>query len=80
MASRKSASVVPAETPVTSASRVTPRLLRIADAADYMSCTFGFVEALMRERTIPVVVLGKRHLFDIRDLDAYIERLKETAA
>jgi excisionase family DNA binding protein len=79
MVSRKSVPVVPAETPVTS-SRITPRLLRIADAADYMSCTFGFVEALMRERTIPVVVLGKRHLFDIRDLDAYIERLKETAA
>jgi len=59
--------------------RIAPRLLRIADAADYLSCTFGFIETLYREGTIKTVVLGKRHLLDIRDLDAYIEQLKETA-
>jgi excisionase family DNA binding protein len=80
MASRKSANPVPAQAPATPASRITPRLLRITDAADYLSCTYGFVETLMREKTIPVVVLGKRHLFDVRDLDAYVEQMKETAA
>jgi excisionase family DNA binding protein len=68
-------------TPVkaTSTPRSVPRLLRIADAADYLSCTFGFIETLYREGTIKPVLLGKRHLLDIRDLDAYIEQLKETA-
>ncbi len=82
MASRKSASVAPAQTPVQAipTPRLAPRLLRITDAADYLSCTFGFMETLMREKTIPVVMLGKRHLFDVRDLDAYVERMKEENA
>jgi excisionase family DNA binding protein len=60
--------------------RLAPRLLRIVDAADYLSCTFGFMETVMREKTIPMVVLGKRHLFDVRDLDAYVEQMKEENA
>lgn len=77
MAPRKTVSVMPAQTPVKSPSRIAPRLLRIADAADYLSCTFGFAETLLREGTIKTVILGKRHLCDIRDLDAYIDLLKE---
>jgi hypothetical protein len=30
----------------------------------------------MRERTLPVVILGKRHLIDKKDLDDYIDALK----
>jgi hypothetical protein len=59
--------------PESAPSPIVPRLLRIPDAARYLSCTFGFAETLMRERTIPVVILGKRHLFDRVDL---IERIK----
>jgi excisionase family DNA binding protein len=66
----------PANAPVTPAPRIVPRLLRITDAADYLSCTYGFVETLMREKTIPVVVLGKRHLLDRENLDELIEQLK----
>jgi hypothetical protein len=77
MASRKAVPVVPAQTPVKPISRISPRLLRITDAADYLSCTFGFAETLLREGTIKPVVLGKRHLCDIRDLDAYIDLMKE---
>jgi excisionase family DNA binding protein len=55
------------------------RLLRIADAAHYLSCTYGFMETLMREHTVPVIVLGNRHLFDIKDLDDYIDQMKEEA-
>jgi excisionase family DNA binding protein len=72
VASRKSVPSIPP------ASRISPRLLRIADAADYLSCTFGFAETLVREKAIPVVVLGKRHLVDVRDLDTYVEQMKET--
>jgi excisionase family DNA binding protein len=53
-----------------------PRLLRIPDAAHYLSCTYGWVETLIRERSVPSVILGKRRLIDIRDLDAYVERVK----
>ncbi len=80
MASRKAVPVVPAQTPVTPAPRIAPRLLRIADAAEYLSCTFGFIQTLMHERTIPVVVLGKRHLLDKSDLDLYVDRIKEEQA
>jgi excisionase family DNA binding protein len=57
-----------------------PRLLRITDAAQYLSCTYTWVETLIRERTIPSVIQGKRRLIDIRDLDAYIDQLKSEAA
>jgi|HubBroStandDraft_3_1064219.scaffolds.fasta_scaffold1477010_2 excisionase family DNA binding protein len=59
---------------------VPPRLLRITDAAQYLSCTYTWVETLIRERTIPSVIQGKRRLIDIRDLDAYIDQLKSEAA
>lgn len=80
MASRKAVNPVPANAPATPASRITPRLLRIADAADYLSASFGFIETLYREGTVKSIVLGKRRLFDVRDLDAYIDQVKESAA
>lgn len=79
MSPKKSSSAMPA-VPEASYPRIKPRLLRIADAADYLSCTFGFAETLLREGTIKPVILGKRHLFDIRDLDAYVDRIKAEAA
>lgn len=59
---------------------ITPRLLRIPDAAMYLSATYGFVEALVREKTVRSWIQGKRRVIDIRDLDEYIERMKEEAA
>jgi excisionase family DNA binding protein len=55
---------------------ITPRLLRIVGAATYLGCTFGWIETLIREKSVPSVILGKRRLIDIRDLDAYVERVK----
>jgi len=75
---KKAARVAPAV--ILLASSVVPRLLRISDAAKYLSCTFGFVETLVRERTIPVLVLGKRHSLDVHDLDDYIDQKKAEAA
>jgi hypothetical protein len=34
------------------------------------------METLYREKRIRSIVLGKRTLFDIRDLDAYVDELK----
>lgn len=59
---------------------VPPRLLRITDAAQYLSATYTFVETLIREKTVPSFIQGKRRVIDRVDLDAYIERMKEVAA
>src|SRR5260370_31775970 len=53
---------------------VVPRLLRIADAAKYLSATTWQVETLLREKTIPSFVLGKRRVIDRLELDRYVER------
>ena len=62
--------------PNPASSSVVPRLFRTIDIAKYLNCTFTFAESLMRGRTLPVVILGKRHLIDKKDLDDYIEKLK----
>lgn len=53
---------------------VVPRLLRIQDAAKYLSATAWQVETLLREKTIPSFVLGKRRVIDRLELDRYVER------
>lgn len=53
---------------------VVPRLLRIQDAAKYLSATTWQVETLLREKVIPSFVLGKRRVVDRLELDRYVER------
>jgi excisionase family DNA binding protein len=53
-----------------------PRLLRIQDAARYLSATTWFVETLIREKKIPSLIVGKRRVIDVLDLDAWIENEK----
>jgi excisionase family DNA binding protein len=53
---------------------VVPRLLRIQDAAKYLSATTWQIETLVREKTIPSFVLGKRRVIDRLELDRYVER------
>ena len=55
---------------------LTPRLLRIVDAAHYLSCTYTFMETLIRERSVPSFIIGKRRLIDRFDLDAFVDRKK----
>lgn len=55
---------------------VVPRLLRIQDAARYLSSTTWFVETMLREKQIPFLIVGKRRVIDIRDLDDWIEQEK----
>ena len=52
---------------------VVPRLLRIADAAKYLSATTWQIETLLREKTIPSFVIGKRRVVDRLELDRYVE-------
>jgi excisionase family DNA binding protein len=54
-------------------SSLTPRLVRISEAAHYLSCSYHHMEDLIRSKTIPSAMLGKRRVVDIRDLDEYAE-------
>jgi len=53
---------------------VVPRLLRIQDAAKYLSASIWQVETLLREKTIPSFALAKRRVVDRLELDQYVER------
>ena len=53
---------------------VIPRLLRIQDAARYLSATTWQIETLLRDNVIPSFVLGKRRVVDRLELDRYVER------
>ena len=56
-----------------------PRLLRVAEAARYLSATPWFIRCLIWSRSIPYLQLGKRHLIDVRDLDTYVDSQKTGA-
>lgn len=58
---------------------VVPRLMRIQDAAKYLSATTWQVETLLREKVIPSFVLGKRRVVDRLELDRYVERRNDMA-
>src|SRR5882762_5303696 len=49
---------------------VVPRLLRIQDAAKYLSATTWQIETLLREKKIPSFVLGKRRYVECRNAEA----------
>jgi excisionase family DNA binding protein len=57
-----------------------PRLLTVAAAALYLSTTVWQIRTLGWERRLPTVKLGNRFLFDVRDLDAFVESQKSPAA
>lgn len=56
------------------------RMLTVQSAADYLSSTAWFVRTLAWEKKVPYVRLGKRLLFDRRDLDKFIESQKVSIA
>lgn len=58
---------------------VTPRLLTIPAAAQYLSCTVWFVRTLVWGKKLRSITLGNRIVFDRADLDDYIEQLKQVA-
>jgi len=56
------------------------RLLRLKPAAVYLSLSPGKLRAIIQRGELPVVKAGDNApwLLDIRDLDSWIERRKET--
>jgi excisionase family DNA binding protein len=57
---------------------LTRRLLRSAEAADYLSVSVWTLRRLIQSGELPVVQRGEagKFLLDIRDLDGFIERNK----
>jgi excisionase family DNA binding protein len=60
----------------TLAAKIVPRLLGVSAAAAYLGATEWAIRKLQWERKIPSIRIGQRVLFDIRDLDAYIDQHK----
>ena len=52
---------------------IVPRLLRIPEAAKYLSATTWQIETLLRDKVIPSFILGKRRVVDRLELDRYVE-------
>jgi len=57
----------------------TRRLLTVKDAAQYLSCTVWAVRELAWAQKVPSIKIGRRLLFDVRDIDAFVEREKVPA-
>lgn len=55
---------------------VSKRLYTVPECATYIGKTPGMIYQLVSERTIPFVKIGRSTLFDINDLDAFIEANK----
>jgi excisionase family DNA binding protein len=58
----------------TTAPTISPRLLRIAEAAIYLGATVWAVRQLIWNKEIPYVRVGKRQVIDRADLDKWIDR------
>jgi excisionase family DNA binding protein len=56
------------------------RLLRLKPAAAYLSVSPGKLRSIVQKGELPVVRIGGNApwLLDVRDLDAWIDRHKET--
>lgn len=53
-----------------------PRLLNIKQAAAYLGTTTNVMRRLVWSKRLPKLVLGQRLLFDVCDLDAYVDAVK----
>jgi excisionase family DNA binding protein len=69
-----SVAVILLEDPKSLPAIVVPRLLRIQDAAKYLSATTWQIEMLLRDNVITSFILGKRRVVDRLELDRYVER------
>ncbi|MBN1997749.1 helix-turn-helix domain-containing protein [candidate division KSB1 bacterium] len=55
------------------------RLLNVNQAAEYLSIGRSKLYQWVRKGEIPSITLDSRRLFDVNDLDEFVERLKEKA-
>ena len=56
------------------------RLLNVKEAAAYLGVTVFFMRTLAWEKRVMPLRLGKRMLFDVQDLDAFVDAQKKSAA
>jgi excisionase family DNA binding protein len=56
-----------------------PRGFRVSEAASYIGSTVNFVRALIRDREVPALLLGKRHILLKDDLDSYLDTQRRRA-
>ena len=54
------------------------RLFNLKEAATYMGRTVWGVRELIWKGRVPMIQDGRKIYLDVRDLDAYIEKTKET--
>jgi len=74
---RKSKQVVPDSSLFASEPlAITPRLLTIPQTARYLSSTVWAIRQLQWSRAVPFIKLGARILFDINDLNKFIDAQK----
>ena len=55
---------------------IQPRLLTVNQAAQYLSSTSWAIRKLAWSKTVPFIRLGTRILFDLADLNSFIDRAK----
>ncbi len=53
------------------------RLLSVYDAGEYLSVSHWTVRELINKGSLPYVRIGRRLLVDVRELDRFIEGLKD---
>jgi excisionase family DNA binding protein len=55
------------------------RGMRVCEAAEYLGATVCFVRSLIKDKEIPALVLGKRHVLLREDLDSYLDAQRRRA-
>lgn len=66
--------------PVTQASPIQPRTLRVAEVAVYLGVTVSLVRSLIKSNALPAIRLGKRDLLLREDCDEFLNRQRERVA
>jgi hypothetical protein len=55
---------------------ISPRMLPIRAAAEYLGSTVWHVRSLTWDKKLPYLKFGNRLVYDVKDLDAFIDRMK----
>lgn len=56
------------------------RLLNVKEAAAYLGTTVWQIRTLVWDKKLTAIRLGQKMLFDVKDLDAFVEALKKEQA
>lgn len=80
MSNRRKQKSVVAVPDVTPQQQISPaRGIRVSEAAHYIGASVNFIRTLIREREIPALLLGKRHILLREDLDNYLDLQRRRA-